>query len=124
MKINLFLAFSLISLASITCAENKIKVTGIYSDLKFHDGTGDVVGTEIIIGYSSKGYWISFQYSEGEPTFPIIVLASINKGKITFKVPSEINEFNGEISSDGWLVGEFDGNKQKIILQRGKSYWQ
>ena len=102
-------------------------VTGIYTDLSFNKDTGDILGTEIIIGYSNKGYWAMFQYSEGEPSPPVVVALKVTNHKISFNLPQSMSErgrFDGEILQSGWLVGEFNINKQKLSLKRGNSYWQ
>lgn len=102
-------------------------ITGIYTDLSFNPDSGDVLGTEIIIGYSNKGYWAMFQYSEGEPSIPIVIPLEVSNHNISFNLPRSIPErgrFDGEILQSGLLVGKFKINGQKLNLRRGNSYWQ
>ncbi|EAY1828958.1 hypothetical protein AX323_22935, partial [Salmonella enterica] len=73
---------------SIAWGEREWPITGIYTDLSFHKITGDVLGTEIIIGYSNKGYWAIFQYSEGEPSIPVIVPLNVSGNNISFNLPT------------------------------------
>ncbi|EDB2833419.1 hypothetical protein F9N87_13535 [Salmonella enterica] len=112
---------------SIAWGEREWPITGIYTDLSFHKITGDVLGTEIIIGYSNKGYWAIFQYSEGEPSIPVIVPLNVSGNNISFNLPTNTYDrgrFDGEILQGGWLIGEFERNKQKLKLRRKNSYWQ
>ncbi|MCE9950317.1 hypothetical protein [Hafnia paralvei] len=121
------LLFFVLQFSFCGLAENRIKVTGVYSSFSFDDDSGDVLGTEIIIGYSNEGYWAMFQDSEGEPSYPVIVHVNVCKNKIMFKLPfplSERGEFNGEIIDNGWLIGSFHTSNQKLKLQLKNSYWQ
>jgi hypothetical protein len=48
----------------------KAKVTGVYSDLTYHEESGDILGDEVFLVSSNKGYFGVFQGSEGEPYPP------------------------------------------------------
>ena len=115
-----------ISSLSFASTMEKVKVTGIYSSLVYNKEGGDVLGEEIIVGYSREGYFVVFQTSEGEPIVPVVVLVKINNQQITFTLPSPMNErgkFIGKISREG-LVGKFQGSGQVLHLKRKHSYWQ
>ncbi|WP_133159225.1 hypothetical protein [Superficieibacter electus] len=51
------------------------KLPGVYSSMKFHSSdTGDVLGDEIMIGFTDDGnYWAVFQHAEGGLMQPVIV---------------------------------------------------
>lgn len=111
---------------SVASTVGKAKVTGIYSDLAFHEESGDVLGEELIIVFSRDGYFVVFQSSEGEPTVPVVTPAQINGQKIVFMLPApmaERGEFIGKISRNG-LVGKFQSSGQVLHLKRKNSYWQ
>jgi hypothetical protein len=121
----IMLQFILSPFSTASTAE-KIKVTGIYSSLVFNKEGGDVLGDEIIVGFSREGYYVVFQTSEGEPIVPVVVPAIVSNQKITFTLPAPMNErgqFIGKISRQG-LVGKFQGTGQVLRLKRKTSYWQ
>jgi hypothetical protein len=108
------------------------RVAGIYSNLSFNSEGGDVLGIEILIVPSSRGYAVVFQSSEGEPAVPVVVLANLVGNKLTFTLPSDSSyagAFVGTITAEG-MEGSFaEGHKDPggspiIRLKRGKSYWQ
>ena len=106
--------------------ESTIKVTGIYSDMKYNREGGDVLGTEIFVVFSKQGYCVVFQSAEGEPNVPVVVQASISEGKIFFEIPPGIDprgRFSGEITKDE-LIGSFSANGHVVRLKRKTSYWQ
>ena len=102
------------------------RVTGIYSDMVYNRQGGDVLGTEIFIVYSRKGYFVSFQSSEGEPPVPVIIKALVAGSSIEFDLPPDVDtrgHFVGTIN-DSELRGSFASNGQTIHLKRKNSYWQ
>ena len=77
--------------------------------MSFHKESGDVIGLEIFLVFSRDGYFVIFQGSEGSPSAPLIVPASIKNGNVTFTVP-EGNGYSGRFDghiSNGMLVGSF-----------------
>ncbi|HEV8199269.1 MAG TPA: hypothetical protein VGS03_04545 [Candidatus Polarisedimenticolia bacterium] len=101
------------------------RVTGIYSDMRFIQNSGDVLGTEIMIVTSVKGYYAFIQVSEGEPAVPVVVPITVEGAMVSFNVPDSLGggEFRGKVSDIG-LTGGFGGDRQSWNLKRGKSYWQ
>jgi hypothetical protein len=102
------------------------KVTGIYSDMRYSQESGDVIGQEVFIIFSKSGYFAILQLSEGEPSPPLVVPAKVAGSSVTFTVPTEMDArgtFKGNVSGNH-LVGSFSGSGQKIDLERRNSYWQ
>lgn len=111
---------------SVALTEEKVKVTGIYSDLAFNKESGDVLGEELLIVFSREGYYVVFQSSEGEPIAPVVIPAKIDGQKISFTLPANMAErgkFIGKFSRN-WLIGKFQGSGQELHLKRKNSYWQ
>lgn len=103
-----------------------LKMTGMFSDMRFNSEGGDVLGQEIFIVYSKSGYFAILQSSEGEPGKPVIVPVTLKGASVSFRVPADLDprgEFHGVISQNE-LVGTFSGNGQAINLKRKNSYWQ
>ncbi|WP_367298671.1 hypothetical protein [Hafnia alvei] len=123
--INIFLTLSLFY-ADIVTAKLPFKVTGIYSSLSFNTESGDIVGEEIMVVFSNKGYIATYQSSDGEPTIPVVTKVNIVNDTITFTLPPPFDiqgEFIGVISKN-MLTGKFKKSNQVLILERKNSYWQ
>ncbi|TBL82678.1 hypothetical protein EYY95_20900 [Hafnia alvei] len=123
--INTFIIFSLFY-GSVTIAKLPFKITGIYSSLSFNTESGDVVGEEIMVVFSNKGYIATYQSSDGEPTIPVVTKVNIVNDTITFTLPPPFDiqgEFIGVISKNT-LTGKFKKSNQVLILERKNSYWQ
>jgi hypothetical protein len=123
-----FLLFS----ASICLGDDnntiKVKVTGIYSSMEYNKESGDLNGFEIFLLMAKGDYYVIFQISEGEPSIPIITKAEIKGKLISFIICFENNnnnstKFTGKIY-DNKIVGSFEGDDEKIVLIKKKSYWQ
>ncbi|MGO4702725.1 hypothetical protein [Dyella sp. 2RAB6] len=102
------------------------KVTGIYSDMRYSQESGDVIGQEVFIVFSRAGYFAVLQSSEGEPSPPVVVPVKVAGSSVTFTVPVEMDlrgTFKGSISGDH-LVGIFSGSGQAVDLERRSSYWE
>lgn len=110
-----------------TAAENPpVKVTGLFSDMAYNRDGGDVIGIEVFITYSGKGYFVVYQSAEGEPTVPVVVPAKISGTSISFDVPADTDprgSFTGTMNAHE-LVGAFSGNQTTVHLRRKASYWQ
>ncbi|QIP54873.1 hypothetical protein [Hafnia alvei] len=123
--INTFIIFSLFY-GSVTIAKLPFKITGIYSSLSFNTESGDIVGEEIMVVFSNKGYIATYQSSDGEPTIPVVTKVNIVNDTITFTLPPPFDiqgEFIGVISKN-MLTGKFKKSNQVLILERKNSYWQ
>lgn len=121
-----------ISLLFVTCpshAENKIRITGTFSDLYYHEEAGDLLGFEIRIVLTRNGYEGTFQAAQGGPESLILLKnISVKGNTLEFKIPADFSwagEFIGKISKNR-LTGTLtlnNGNKIALVLKRGKSYW-
>jgi hypothetical protein len=109
------------------------RLTGIYSDLQYHDKSGDIAGTEIFLINTKKGYYIYFQSSDGSGGMPVVVPAKLNNNKLTFEIPENGTDFSGFFQgeiTDKVLSGRFkngvlskDGT-DLFTLPKKNSYWQ
>ena len=101
------------------------RLTGIYSDMSYIDEAGDVLGTEVFIVYSSKGYFAIIQVAEGAPSVPAVVPITVDGTKVSFSLPGDLGggQFRGQVTERG-LSGRFADGREPWDLKRGKSYWQ
>ena len=107
------------------------RITGVYSDMEFNFESGDVVGVEVVLVFSRKGYFVIFQNAEGSPSVPVVVPARVEAGQIQFDVPfgENVSVFNGSISREV-IVGEFSGGvlskegRSLFVIPKKLSYWQ
>lgn len=103
-------------------------VAGTYSDMRYIQESGDVLGTEIKIVFTGSDYQGALQIAEGAPGRLILVDVAVRGSAIQFSIPDGTQypgSFSGEIDN-GWLRGEFrfkSGGGEKVALHRGKSYW-
>jgi len=104
------------------------RLTGTYSDMYYNAQGGDVLGTEIRIVNTRKGFQGVIQFSEGAPEELVVVDIQIKNDAVSFAVPGPspyAGEFTGSIRA-GVLKGEFrykSGGSNKVELKKGKSYW-
>ncbi|WBL78815.1 hypothetical protein I3J27_38805 [Bradyrhizobium xenonodulans] len=114
-------------------AGQKVRITGIYSDLYFNQEGGDLLGNEIFIVYASGGYVAFVQQSQGEPQMPSVVPVSIDGDTISFTVPDPsggTDEYKGRISVAGFVgtlqhqPARGEPAQRAIRLKRKKSYWE
>lgn len=113
--------------------EKTEKFTGIYSSLEYIRESSDVIGFEVFLINSKKGYFVLFQSSEGEPFEPVLIPAQLLGNKLTFTLPDLGRGYSGEFIGQfvkGKLVGKFSNGqlspngKLDFVLTRRKSYWQ
>jgi len=139
-KIVMLMLLILFIHSSACSQERNLKITGIYSNLSYSEGSGDIAGTEIIImqAGSSMEYYIVFQDAEGQPKVPLVIKPIINKNRIEFSVPQifysedgkefiQTTNYNGTIKENGIeLEGQNTQTKSKwkTFLKRKNSYWQ
>jgi len=112
-------------------AENpKLRYTGTFSSLEYHQEGGDLLGVEIKIVPTRKGHQGVLQIAEGGPSQLMIVEVFFEKDNVRFQIPNTYSEYGGEIfegkiSSKG-IRGAFrskgeTGNRENLI--RKCSYW-
>ena len=108
------------------------RITGVYSNMEYNKESSDVSGIEIFIVFSRDGFKVIFQDAEGSPSVPVIVPIVVKGSSVSFDLLDRVGysgKFEGRISS-GKLVGKFLNSAigkhggEKIVLKRGKSYWQ
>ena len=123
------IALTVFSVSYVNASE-KIKITGIYTNMSYNEEGGDLLGEEIFIIYGGQGqYYATVQCAQGGVRPPIMVKVTVNKNTISFNVPESNTHlcvpgvFKGKITNKG-LIGEFTGNHYKVNLPRGNSYWQ
>jgi len=129
----MFCASNILSASEACCDRSEALRTGVYSNMRFNEDGGDLLGIEIWLLRSGNEYVVVFQSSEGAPTLPVVADALIENGALTFTVPAgnpySGSTFTGYFSSKR-LDGKFnsgqlapDGNSM-IHLTLGRSYWQ
>ena len=118
----------LLALASVAFAQNgRPRVSGVYTDLKYNQEGGDLLGMELLIIPSDpSGYRALVQIAEGGPPFAVIVPLLVDGSHVEFTLPA------GSAYSREHFVGTLSGTKLVLhspqgkdeTLKRGKSYWQ
>jgi hypothetical protein len=122
-----------------------LPITGTFSDLRYNEEGGDVIGTEIRIVVAKKGYQATIQFGEGEPSDLIVVpvhfgfesmrIGEVQKPpkyeaeKVRFDLPEGSDyagSFEGEVTRKS-LSGNFHfarGGKLHVKLPKKRSYWE
>lgn len=115
--------------ATLSHAEDEIKITGTYSNLVYNQEAGDLLGDEVRIVIGRTEYEGTFQTSLGEPdTLVLLKNIEVKGNTIKFSIPPgsiRSGEFAGELTKTG-LAGILtlkNGNKLHVELKRGTSYW-
>jgi len=118
----------------ISAADTKPRITGIYSDMSYHQESGDLVGTEIFVVYTPNEYVAFFQNWEGGSSRPVVVPVQVSGDTIAFKVPEPslgAGEYIGRVGKTGFdgtvryrRPDGTSGKAEPIHLKRKKSYWQ
>lgn len=129
MRINLALASMLLFCATADAAK-PLKIVGTYTDLRYVEEAGDVVGTEIMIVFGGeRGYFAVLECAEGTPSKPVVVAVTVRGAEVEFAPHSDEDstcpkeKFVGTVTKDG-LRGAFKGTSNYPgTLKRGRSYW-
>ena len=104
-----------------------VQITGIYSNMRYVEEAGDVVGIEIFIVDGGHGYYATVQIAEGAPEPPIVVKVEVKGSMIEFIFSDDsgidYGKFVGKISAKG-LTGKFQTSMKSEFLSRKRSYWQ
>ena len=128
----IFLACVLVSIfiSSINASQRKRatpQITGIYSNMRYVERAGDVVGMEIFIVGGVDSYYATVQIAEGAPEPPVVVKVEVKGSIIEFTLPNNSGanpgRFTGRISAGG-ITGKFQNAEKAEVLSRRKSYWQ
>jgi len=112
-------------------AAKRARITGTFSSLRYHDESGDVLGTEVRIVAGRHGFQATIQVAEGSPSNLVLVptVEATPDGRIRFVLPPNdltLKSFDGVVS-DADLSGTWtysDGRTERIHLKRGESYWK
>lgn len=122
----MMLVFSIFLTAATAATAGQPKPTGMFSNMAYNDEGGDLLGTEIFVTYARDGYFVVYQSSEGDPTTPVVVPATISGTSIKFSVPKSVDPRGNFVGTIGpqELTGSFSANKEVIHLKRKASYWQ
>ncbi|MBW7889205.1 MAG: hypothetical protein H3C35_12735 [Bacteroidetes bacterium] len=125
-QISLFVFFLLFLPTVLLYSQQKEALTGCYTNLEYLKETGDVVGIEITIVFSTDGtnnqYYALVQEAHGKPNPPFLVKLETSKEGISFTNPAG-KIFKGKITKKE-LTGKYDGTDETLKLKRKKSYWQ
>ena len=130
---------AVIPLLLLGASEVRIRPTGTFSDMKsVSDGPKGIRGMEVRIVYPGvdSNYDAVVQIAEGTPDLLVVVPVapsfldpSQDASIVRFENPKESERafsFRGRVTKVG-LEGEFtlgkEGISRKVILPRGKSYW-
>ncbi len=120
-----------------------LQVTGIFSDLRFVEESGDLVGTEMFIVVAENGgYAVAVQFAEGEPGLPFVARIDeppppppgsippeeLGRFPIAFTIeePAYRGRFEGHVYIDR-IEGSFhfhSNTHHNVNLPRKSSYWQ
>lgn len=104
------------------------RVTGTFSDLFRDEPSGELLGAEIRIVETGRGYQGALQLAQGELSELMIVEVELDAEIIRFRIPHREgfpSGFEGRVTRQG-LVGHFlypGRPAQFIVLKRGPSYW-
>jgi len=104
------------------------RITGTYTNMRYNEEAGDLLGEEIKIVPGSEGYQGAFQVAQGAPEDLIIVEVKVAGSSITFTIADSstyAGEFRGKVEKES-LRGEFrfkSGAVEKAELRRARSYW-
>src|SRR6266446_9195581 len=129
-----FLAVCFLSLASSTWAAaetSRVRVVGTYTNLRYSTGSGDLAGVEIkIVPARGRGFQGALQIAEGEPSELMVVEVSVEKNKISFRIPNSYpiyggGTFEGVIEAAA-IRGHFtfgEAANEEMSLKRERGYW-
>jgi hypothetical protein len=122
---------AIVVLATVAAAGEKkpvVRVAGTYTNLEYHEESGDLVGVEVKIVPVDDGFQAAVLVSEGAPQPLVVVTVSAKGGAVRFDVPGQNGtswSFIGTIGAKA-LTGTItyeSGYRQKIVLQRRCGYW-
>ena len=104
-----------------------VRVTGMFTDMRYNAAGGDVLGIEVFIVWGGGRWQAVVQCAGGEPAAPVVVPVRVTELTVSFTLPPGLPEcrtdFTGRISSTG-LRGRFRGENADRWLPRRASYWQ
>src|SRR3982751_6577691 len=103
-----------------------VAVVGMYTDMRYIEEAGDVLGTEVFLVRANGGWYAVVQCAGGEPAKPVVVPARVTELRVAFTLPPRLPEcgaeFTGQVTRAG-LRGRFRGESTDRWLPRRASYW-
>jgi hypothetical protein len=113
-----------------TFAHAAERITGIYSNLRYNQEAGDLIGMEVVVFPSNREagprYSAFVQIAEGGAPAAALVEFKEKDGNVEFVIPPggpyEGQRFTGVFSQGDLVLKWPSGNEER--LKRGKSYWQ
>ena len=113
-----------------TSAQSKPRVTGTFSNLVYTAEGGDLLGVEIKIVPTRRGFQGALQIAEGGPSEIMVVDVRVQGEQLEFTIPESYRpygggSFKGKVNANG-IVGRFvfNGNAQEEArLVRRPGYW-
>jgi hypothetical protein len=117
---------------SPVAAAKGARITGIYSDLRYIEEAGDLLGTEIRISRSHGRYNASVQVAEGAPGEVITVPVKVDGDKVSFTLTDKDYRYLyvGTIASSGFSgIRTVATPKQQVtspfrLARKRHSYWK
>lgn len=112
----------------VACAASVIKLAGTYSSIVFNEEGGDVLGYEVRIAPTARGFQAVVQVAEGAPGPLHVVDVIQTKDSIKFDIPldGEVKgTFEGRVTASG-LEGiiSLPAGRVRVELKRTISYWE
>lgn len=101
----------------------EVSVTGVYSNLAYHEDSGDLMGIEVHVLYSYSGYFAVVQCGGGDPA---IVSAEVEAETIAFSLDEDgkdncsLKKYEGHILEEGLNL---KSGSENLLLPRQESYW-
>ena len=135
MKLRFYVSCLLLAASGSTAQQRPSvpRVTGFFSDMRYIQETGDVIGTEVWIVYARRSYYAAVQIAEGAPERPYVVpveVTGLSGVKFTIRLPifnkdgtpapDAVIEFKGTVSKSGLMLSL----PEHTLLKRRNSYWQ
>ena len=130
-KASLFVMCLLLSgLPEVFGKDREINYTGTFSNLEYNQEGGDVLGIEVKIVPTRKGYQGALQIAEGGPSELMVVDVFFERDRIKFQIPGSYKSygggvFEGAIDAHG-IKGRLSfkgGAGDDETLIRRHSYW-
>jgi hypothetical protein len=109
--------------------EGTVRPTGTFTSLRIHKEGGDLLGEELRVVLTRKGYQGVLQIAEGGPSILMVVEIRIEKDKIAFEIPASYpdyggGKFEGKLDAKGITgVLRFGKAEDQVRWIRGRSYW-
>jgi len=106
------------------------QVTGMFSNMRKHETSGDVHGMEVYIVFSSEGmksqHYAFVQRAFGFPGIPHLVPVTVSGDQVQFTVPGPFDEplhYSGRVTKQA-LVLSLEGSTVSETVPRSKGYWR